>query len=453
MPGDCMRWTSLGLLLLQNAITPLVFRLATTEAGPGDSFDTAAAVTLQEGLKLALSLALALLERRCDLVGLAGDMRADLASREALKLAVPAGLYFLQNCLLQVSAANLPAAVFQILYQGKTLTVALCSVCMLGRGVTRAQWLAIVVLAGGIAAVHLDDAAETVPTRGRAPQSFQVGALAALAGCVCSGVAGVYFERMMKPPEGTPTPSMWLRNAQLAAFSLLIGAVGLAAHPPTHSLSRGFTPLVWLMVGNNALGGLLTAMVIKWVPAPLPPPAVADAHRCSRAGTPTTSRRASPPPSPPCWPPRCASRSSASPWAPPLAPPPWRWCGPPWSTARPSASRPTGGTRSPAAGAGCTPSSRSRSDAPDESAFARKFLFHAAPLQTAPAPANVLCTRGGSHRGLRGLRGLRGSRGSRGFRGFRGPGAFRAPRAPGTEAEEEVTPPQALAPPSPAGGR
>ena len=37
--------------------------------------------------------------------------------RDTLKLAVPAVLYYTQNICLQLSAANLPAAIFQISYQ------------------------------------------------------------------------------------------------------------------------------------------------------------------------------------------------------------------------------------------------------------------------------------------------------------------------------------------------
>ena len=62
--------------------------------------------------------------------------------KDTLKLAVPAVLYFIQNMCMQISAANLPAAVFQVSYQGKTLVTAFLSVIMLQKRLTLVQWCA-----------------------------------------------------------------------------------------------------------------------------------------------------------------------------------------------------------------------------------------------------------------------------------------------------------------------
>jgi UDP-sugar transporter A1/2/3 len=64
---------------------------------------------------------------------------------------------------------------------------------------------------------------------------------------------------------------MWVRNVQLASFSVVIGvaqqfasavvsvSASAAPKPPMH----GFDHLVWIMILNNAVGGLLVALVIK----------------------------------------------------------------------------------------------------------------------------------------------------------------------------------------------
>lgn len=50
-----------------------------------------------------------------------------------LKMAVPAGLYVLQNNLNYIASSNLDAPTVQLLYQLKILTTALFSVVMLKR--------------------------------------------------------------------------------------------------------------------------------------------------------------------------------------------------------------------------------------------------------------------------------------------------------------------------------
>jgi len=72
---------------------------------------------------------------------------------DTLKLAVPSGLYAIQNNLIFVALSNLNAATYQVSYQLKILTTALCSVFMLGKKIHQHQWFSLCMLAIGVAFV------------------------------------------------------------------------------------------------------------------------------------------------------------------------------------------------------------------------------------------------------------------------------------------------------------
>nr|XP_045361114.1 UDP-galactose translocator isoform X3 [Camelus bactrianus] len=154
---------------------------------------------------------------------------------DTLKLAVPSLIYTLQNNLQYVAISNLPAATFQVTYQLKILIVA----------IVQAQQ------AGGGGPGPLD-------------QNPGAGLAAVVASCLSSGFAGVYFEKILKGSSG----SVWLRNLQLGLFGTALGLVGLWWAEGTAVARRGFffgyTPAVWGVVLNQAFGGLLVAVVVKY---------------------------------------------------------------------------------------------------------------------------------------------------------------------------------------------
>jgi len=272
-----VKWIALSLLVFQNGITPILFRYATTEVSADEKFSTPVAVTVQEFMKLIASMLLFLKEVNWQPDVWWQGLRSEVMENplQTSKLAVPAALYFLQNQSLQIASAHLPAAVFQVLYNGKTLVVAVFSVFLLRKALNRAKWLALGMMSAGLAVVQLGAGQEkSQASMGNdADQSVPLGLLVVLLGCLCSGFAGVYFEMMMKPQPNADgslpkTPSMWVRNMELAFFSLVIGAFQITASGvgsgSTGSIFNGFTPKVWYMMVNNALGGLLVAIVIKY---------------------------------------------------------------------------------------------------------------------------------------------------------------------------------------------
>ena len=67
-------------------------------------------------------------------------------------------------------------------------------------------------------------------------------------------------------PASKPT-SMWVRNVQLAGFSCLIGVVQYyytVMMGTSKEFLYGFEFHVWVMIFNNAIGGLCVAAVIKY---------------------------------------------------------------------------------------------------------------------------------------------------------------------------------------------
>eukprot|EP00946_MAST-07B_sp_MAST-7B-sp1_P003798 g3798.t1 len=290
MASSRMKWLSLGVLMLQNTATPLIFRAAMTATTSHDRFEVVHAVFTQELIKCVLSLGLLFHEQGGDIQAWLRTLSADIAGKpiDTLKLSVPAVLYFIQNMCLQLASANLPAAVFQVTYQGKSLVVAFCSVVMLGKMLTRVRWLAIALMGFGLVVVQLAKSKEAVKGVNDDEQNIMLGLLLTVLGCFCSGFASVYFEKMMKTPTASSsqkpslsgeserkTPSMWVRNVQLAGFSMLIGALHMGfssfsrvtedpANNSDGGFFHGFSNIVWLMVFNNAFGGLCVAMVIKY---------------------------------------------------------------------------------------------------------------------------------------------------------------------------------------------
>lgn len=88
------------------------------------------------------------------------------------------------------------------------------------------------------------------------------GFLAVIAACFTSGLAGVYFEMVLK----TSDANLWARNVQLSGWSLLPAALpvllDMARHGPVAPFLH-FGASAWATVVLQVTGGLAVAMVIK----------------------------------------------------------------------------------------------------------------------------------------------------------------------------------------------
>jgi UDP-galactose transporter len=245
----------------------------------GQRYYTSTAVFLNEVLKLAIALVVALYDT-------AGNMGPNITSAELVttlytqvfssdswKLAIPAALYTFQNSLQYIAVSNLDAATFQVTYQLKILTTAIFSVTMLKRSLTVKKWVSLVLLMVGVAVVQIPvgtgstDSKDKVARDEKHPEmNKSIGMVAVIIACAISGLAGVYFEKVLK--DSTQV-TLWVRNVQLSFYSLFPALFIGVIFKDGAAISRdgfftGYNWVVWTAITFQACGGLLVALVVNY---------------------------------------------------------------------------------------------------------------------------------------------------------------------------------------------
>ncbi|KAH0830752.1 nucleotide-sugar transporter [Lanmaoa asiatica] len=287
--GIPLKYLSLVTLAVQNSLLTIIMHYSRVSIPPSQSYSAPAAVLLNELLKGSISLAIAFIQidpytSDTPQLGLTTGrfwnpskvllrmrrLGREVFSPDCWKLSIPAILYVIQNNLQYVAATNLEAATFQVSYQMKILTTAAFSVLLLRKQLSASQWVALFFLAIGVGVVQIQTGAgNSVKTASLLFQGTSMNALkgflAVVAACFTSGLAGVYFEMVLKNSQS----DLWIRNVQLSAFSLLPALVPIliTEHPQSgliQSLFKNFGAWAWATVAIQVLGGLVTAMVIKY---------------------------------------------------------------------------------------------------------------------------------------------------------------------------------------------
>ncbi|CAO3600386.1 unnamed protein product [Absidia cylindrospora] len=293
--GLTRKQLSLIILVVQNSTLVLLMRYSRIVQKVGQPMYIAStAVFLAELLKIIACLVV-MRYQQPSWQHFVGFIQTELLGRprETLKMLIPSGLYALQNNLLYVALSNLEAATFQVTYQMKILSTAIFSVVLLKRTLQRDKWVALVMLMIGVTLVQSQSMASSasppsVPQQQQpgtvddtehlladalmeddmgnilATQSPFIGLMAVITSCISSGFAGCYFEKILK----TSDTSMWVRNIQLGisgAFFSLVGMLAYDMQPIREGgLLQGYDGLTWIVVVNQALGGLLVAIVVKF---------------------------------------------------------------------------------------------------------------------------------------------------------------------------------------------
>lgn len=220
-------------------------------------------------------------------------------SPDCYKLSVPAILYVIQNNLQYVAASNLDVATFQVTYQMKILTTAFFSVLLLRKRLSRTKWASLVLLAVGVGIVQIQsssapatshhthvDVSHEHQLRSEIPVPDEPimspervmhpirGFVAVTLACMTSGLAGVYFEFILKSSSGSSAPDLWVRNTQLSLFSLVPALVPIIINPSGPDGAGYFSKVLscfenfngWAVgtVLTQTFGGLITALVIRY---------------------------------------------------------------------------------------------------------------------------------------------------------------------------------------------
>ncbi|XP_053280885.1 UDP-galactose translocator [Pleuronectes platessa] len=259
-----LKYVSLVVLVFQNASLILSIRYVRTL--PGERFFTTSAVVMAELLKVLTCLLIILLQKRLNVKETVLFLLDAIVFqyKDTLKLSVPSLIYTLQNNLQYVAISNLPAASFQVTYQLKILTTALFSVMMLRKSLSKVQWVSLLLLFAGVAIVQVQQQEGNKEASDSSNQNYMVGLIAVVISCLSSGFAGVYFEKILK---GT-SASVWVRNVQLGIFGMALGMLGLwwndGPAVAEHGFMFGYTDMVWCVIFNQAFGGLLVAVVVKY---------------------------------------------------------------------------------------------------------------------------------------------------------------------------------------------
>lgn len=257
-----MKWVSLFLLVVQTTSLVTTIRYSVTTAGP--RYLATTAVFWMEFVKAAAALLVvfAQCDARPQVWANTVVTEVLLARDELAKLAVPSLIYTAQNNILYLAIANLDAPTYQVVYNAKILTTGLFSVALLGRRLTRVQWASLLLLMVG---VSLAQYTPNQPAAAAAAEGNRaLGLFLVATACVTSGFAGVYFEKVLKSSR----TSLWVRNLQMSVTSLPLALLGVwwydGASVAAHGFNYGYTPVVWQIVLNQALGGLLVAVVVKY---------------------------------------------------------------------------------------------------------------------------------------------------------------------------------------------
>lgn len=127
------------------------------------------------------------------------------------------------------------------------------------------KWISLILLTAGIALVQLPGKRGiSIDKASHHAMNNQIGLVAVTCACIISGLAGVYFEKVLKGSSN----SLWALNLQLSSFSILPALFGVIWKDGAEILEKGFfhgyNRAVWAAVVAQAAGGLIVALCVAY---------------------------------------------------------------------------------------------------------------------------------------------------------------------------------------------
>uniref|UniRef100_A0A6B2LBF1 UDP-galactose transporter n=1 Tax=Arcella intermedia TaxID=1963864 RepID=A0A6B2LBF1_9EUKA len=245
------------LSVVQN--TALVLQMRYTRVQEGDRYFTSTAVIMSELVKVLCCLGVISYQEGHT------QLKKQIFGEGFLKVAIPAGIYAVQNNLLYYGLSNLEAPVYQVSNQLKIFTTAIFFVLILHQSLSSKKWFSLFLLFAGVSMVQISALKpSSSPVASAHKQNPLLGGLAVFLASVTSGFAGVYIEKIMK----TSSLSVWVRNCQMGLFGFLFAGLIVLISDHSEIFEKGFffgwNSNVVLLVLNHALGGLIIGVLVRY---------------------------------------------------------------------------------------------------------------------------------------------------------------------------------------------
>jgi UDP-sugar transporter A1/2/3 len=152
------KYLSLILLLSQNVMLALAIRYSKMNASKKNlNYLTSVVILFSETLKFFVCHFLVLFESG-SILDYLKQINTDLIQKplDVLRIAVPGGLFTVQNNLTFVALSYMDAASFQVLSQLKILTTAVMSILMLKTKLDKFKWTSIFLLLIGVTLIEVN---------------------------------------------------------------------------------------------------------------------------------------------------------------------------------------------------------------------------------------------------------------------------------------------------------
>ncbi|GFF23754.1 UDP-galactose transporter [Aspergillus udagawae] len=260
--------TIIGLLLLvlQNAASIILqHKIQSRSTSENKRFDPLTGILLSELLKLTISL-LCIPQTAEKPKSLLTTLKT--GHEEA---ALPALLYTAASFAQSIGASSLDLLPYLALSQTKLILTPLLATVLLNQKLTLQHWTSTLTMTAGIilAQTGANASAENQQHRTTLHTHPLPGVLAMLMSGSSVALGGLFIERSLKrgATTATTTNSFFVRNAQLAAQSLLFALLSFLwksrCRLSGSTFLEGFTGLVWVFVVLQASGGFLVAWCVR----------------------------------------------------------------------------------------------------------------------------------------------------------------------------------------------